>query len=347
MKASGQKTVDMVGARQERKLDPAHVAFLDREAIYLRLQQFKNERGFYNLCMERETINSLLADKHWYALFIPPDELTLTRFDRVRIWQQIAEALLTAYCERLYKYRKQDWESDHAEVFELAPDDPNFFDEYTFQIERNEAEVIEQIKTLEATVRSGKLFSFRGVHALVWNPHIYAPLIHISSNAMVELSPVELNPGEWQFIQDLKKFHQRQTTFFQEKELYVLRNRSKKGIGFFEAGNFYPDFIVWLLVGDTQYVTFVDPKGLLHTQGFDDPKIAFASRIKELEARLKPKNPELVLNSFIVSSTSFRQIHWWDRLKTEQDFAEAHVLLQNDEPETYVAKLFELICQAC
>ena len=24
---------------------------------------------------------------------------------------------------------------------------------------------------------------------------------------------------------------------------------SKRGIGFFEAGNFYPDFILWLLVG--------------------------------------------------------------------------------------------------
>jgi hypothetical protein len=343
MKATGQKTVDLVGARQERNLEPAHIAFLDREAIYLRLQQFKNERGFYNLRMERETINELLVNKHWYSLYIPPDELTLTRFDRVRIWQQIAEALLTAYCERLYKYRKQDWESEHAEVFELAPDDPNFFSEYTFMVEKNEEDLIEQIKTLEASVRSGKLFSFRGVQALGWNPHLYAPLIHISGNAMVELSPVELNPGEWQFINDLKKFHQTQTAYFEKKELYVLRNRSKKGIGFFEAGNFYPDFIVWLLVGDTQYVTFVDPKGLLHTQGFDDPKIAFASRIKELEARLK--HPGLVLNSFIVSSTSFRQIHWWDKLKSEEDFAKAHVLLQNDEPETYIAKLFELICK--
>lgn len=343
MKATGQKTMDLVGARQERKLEPAHIAFLDREAIYLRLQQFKNERGFYNLRMDRETISDLLADKHWYCLYIPPDELTLTRFDRVRIWQQIAEALLTAYCERLYKYRKQDWESEHAEVFELAPDDPNFFSEYTFQVEKNEEDLIEQIKTLEASVRSGKLFSFRGVQALGWNPHLYAPLIHISGNAMVELSPVELNPGEWQFINDLKKFHQTQTAYFEKKELYVLRNRSKKGIGFFEAGNFYPDFIVWLLVGDTQYVSFVDPKGLLHTQGFDDPKIAFASRIKELEARLK--HPGLVLNSFIVSSTSFRQIHWWDKLKSEEDFAKAHVLLQNDEPEAYIAKLFELICK--
>ena len=343
MKATGQKTVDLVGKRTERKLEAAHLAFVDREAIYRRLQQFKNERGFYNLRMERESIDTLLADRHWYSLFIPPDELALTRFDRVRVWQQIAESLLTAYTERLYKFRKQEWESEHAEVFDLAPDDPNFFEEYTFQVERNEEELIEQIQSLEESVKAGKLFSFRGVQAQLWNPHLYAPLIHISGNAMVELSPVELNDGEWQFVNDLKKFHQTQTEFFKGKELYVLRNRSRKGIGFFEAGNFYPDFIVWLLVGETQYVSFVDPKGLLHTQGFDDPKIAFASRIRELEARLKPKNPHLVLNSFAVAVTPFKQISWWDKLKSPENFAKAHVLLQKDEPETYIGKMFSLI----
>ncbi len=35
------------------------------------------------------------------------------------------------------------------------------------------------------------------------------------------------------------------------KELYLLRNLSKgRGVGFFEAGNFHPDFILWLLGGD-------------------------------------------------------------------------------------------------
>jgi hypothetical protein len=33
-------------------------------------------------------------------------------------------------------------------------------------------------------------------------------------------------------------------------------------VGFFEAGNFHPDFILWLLVGGQQHVIFVDPKGI-------------------------------------------------------------------------------------
>lgn len=64
------------------------------------------------------------------------------------------------------------------------------------------------------------------------------------------------------------------TQFFEDKELYLLRNRSRgKGIGFFEAGNFYPDFILWLLMDGKQYVTFIDPKGICNLRGFGDDKV--------------------------------------------------------------------------
>jgi hypothetical protein len=178
---------------------------------------------------------------------------------------------------------------------------------------------------------------------MTWDGHLYSPLVHIAGNSLVTVSPVSLNEGEWNFINDLRAHHENKPGFFEGKELFVLRNKSKKGIGFFEAGNFYPDFIVWLIVGKKQYLSFVDPKGLRNTQGFDDPKIAFASKIKEIETRLAKSTPGLVLNSFILSTTSFKQIHWWEKLKTPEDFAAAHVLLQKDEPESYIGKMFELM----
>ncbi|TAE90851.1 MAG: restriction endonuclease subunit R [Verrucomicrobia bacterium] len=345
LKATGQTTAALQGKRDEGTLSAHHLAFIDREAIYLRLQQFKTERGYSNLRIDREQIDHLLSDSHWYTLHIPQEELEPSRFDRVRTWQQVAEALLMGYCERIYKYRKQAWESEHATVFELGPDDPNFVEEYTFRVQREEEALIEQLKDLSHQVGSPtfKKFAFAKVFAMRWENHLYSPLIHIDGNTVVEVSPVSLNLGEWQFVHDLKNHHNAHPDFFKGKELYLLRNRSKKGIGFFEAGNFYPDFILWLIVGKTQYVVFVDPKGLLHTQGFDDPKIAFAEKIKELEVRLKPENPDLVLDSFIISTTSFKQIHWWDKLKTEEDFAKVHVLLQKDESATYIGKMFELI----
>ncbi len=151
-----------MGSRSEKKLEKHHLAFLDQEALHLRLQQLKNERGYYNLSVSRAAVENLLTDPHWYSLFIPPEKLNASRFDKVRVWQQIAETLLCGYCERLYKFRKQAWESEHAKVYDLTPDDPNFVKEYIFQIDRSETELIEQIEDLSATGRSGKLFSYRG-----------------------------------------------------------------------------------------------------------------------------------------------------------------------------------------
>ena len=91
---------------------------------------------------------------------------------------------------------------------------------------------------------------------------------------------------------------------FDDKSLFLLRNKSKVGMGFFEAGNFYPDFILWIDTPKSQYVTFIVPKGLLNIPK-EDPKIQFHKTIKDLENRLAVTAGEkpIVLNSFIMSST--------------------------------------------
>ena len=58
-------------------------------------------------------------------------------------------------------------------------------------------------------------------------------------------------------------------------------------MGFFVAGNFYPDYILWIDTPEKQYITFVDPKGLLRIMP-DDPKIEFYKTIKDLEKQLAP-----------------------------------------------------------
>ena len=128
---------------------------------------------------------------------------------------------------------------------------------------------------------------------------------------LVEVKPIVLeNPGERDFVLDLQTFCQKRKSFFDGKEMYLLRNMSKgRGIGFFEAGNFHPDFILWLLVNDKQYITFIDPKGLRNVEGLTDPKILFHKTIKELESKLG--DPEVNLKSFIVSSTSLPDVSWW------------------------------------
>lgn len=61
----------------------------------------------------------------------------------------------------------------------------------------------------------------------------------------IEIKPVSLNKGEKAVVEDLKKYYDENSVVFEDKELYQLRNRSRGSeISFFEAGNFYPDFIL-------------------------------------------------------------------------------------------------------
>lgn len=97
---------------------------------------------------------------------------------------------------------------------------------------------------------------------------------------------------------------------------------------FFEADNFYPDFILWIDTPQKQYITFIDPKGLLQFQP-THAKIQFYKRIKELEARLQPQNEskKTVLNSFIMSVTPAVQLtDRWSMGKDEREAMNVYTL---------------------
>ena len=139
---------------------------------------------------------------------------------------------------------------------------------------------------------------------------------------------------------DLQRFCEEHPDFLQGKELYLLRNMSRgRGVGFFEAGNFYPDFIVWLLADGRQHVSFVDPKGLRNLEGEADPKIAFHKTIKDLEKRLD--DSAVTLSSFIVSKTRSPEIKWWGGGMSKEDLETRNVLFQTEDRGTYIRRLLE------
>ena len=110
--------------------------------------------------------------------------------------------------------------------------------------------------------------------------------------------------------------------------LYLLRNKSRgSGIGFFEAGNFYPDFIVWAVTGEKQVVAFIEPHGISH-EGPEHPKVQFHKVIKDIETRLK--DVHVRLESFIVTPTPIAAVI--DRGLSCEEWAEKHVLFM-DSPK--------------
>ncbi len=330
--------------RHEAKLTNEHLAFFDWRDVDRQLQEFKNERAWFNLDLPPDACRALLQDQSWYTLFIPPQEMEIGRFDRVARWQEIAIALLKKYCDAFFKTKKSAWESPKLRYEILDENDENFITEYRFLIDQSAKEIIAKLNEVKEAVTNQQLkqIEWGTFRSICFGPHLYQPLIYINS-AAVDVRPVVLNEGERDFVLDLKKFYETDPAFFAGKELYLLRNLSRgRGIGFFEAGNFYPDFIVWLLVDGKQYVSFVDPKGIRNLDGANDPKIEFFKTIKTLEKRLA--DPNVILNSFIISSTRHQQIEHWLTPGTGQPMSKAafesrHVLFQTEDKATYISKM--------
>jgi hypothetical protein len=349
-----------VAAKHQGALGPAQLAFLDWERMYFDLQRLKAERSWHNMDLPREAPRELLQRHDWYTLLVPEDLLAVGGFARVRVWQEMALALLTKYCDRFYKDRKAAYEAQHLEYRELRADDPNFIDEYRVLVQQSQEQVLQRLLALKERIDRGELagagdVAFGSGRALFVEPHLYQPLLCCSQNDVVEVRPVALNDGERDFVCDLRSLWRQEKAkddgdgsggLFAGSELYLLRNQSRgRGVGFFEAGNFYPDFILWLVEEDgLQHVVFVDPKGLRNVDGPNDPKLRFHETIKELEARLG--DPSVVLDSFIVSRTPLPQLSWWDGGMSEIDFRCRHVVFQTPGQIDYVRTIIEIVTSA-
>ena len=339
-------TVDTV--LNEAYLTDRHLAFMDFNRIYFELERFKSERRWHNLNIPRQEIEGLLSDSSWYCLQVPEEELIGDSYDKVHLWEEIATALLKKYIERYYIFRKCEWELTRLEYRDLESDDPNFLcakeppgeGYHRILLDKSQEELVTKLGELKAAIQRGELrdWEFQGIHAVFFPKHLYLPLLCLDRD-VVQISPIPLNKGERQFVKDLKEYFDQNPDFFETRKLYLLRNQSKgRGIGFFEAGNFYPDFILWLLVDGQQHIIFVDPKGLQYL-GSDDPKIQFYKTIKEIEQRLN--DPTVHLHSFIISNTSFAKVaKSWQMEKSKMQ--RLHILFQKEDKESYIRTMLEV-----
>jgi hypothetical protein len=174
--------------------------------------------------------------------------------------------------------------------------------------------------------------------------HLYKPLIYVGKgyDQKLQVFPVALNESENLFMKDFEVQIEQIKQDSNIDEVFLLRNQSKKGIGFFaEGNNFYPDFILWIKKNGKQYLTFIDPKGIRNSKGINDPKIQFH---KYLADKVQPqvKGENLELNSFIISNTKWIEVNWKDSLSID-DFNKQHVYFQEDQANQYIEKMVEEI----
>lgn len=321
---------------QEQVIPKEKLNLLDYRRIFEELEQYKSEKKYFNISIVQEKLISILQTDGWYGLLIPQNYLDITSLAKLEAITDYAIMALKSYMDKFFKYEKERWEAPLLEYATLDADDSNFVDEYTITYaqqhtldttgEELETFITEIAAILQANngLDEYKKNSFRGRMVVFdFKSHLYAPLICLEkSNLKIQVSPVALNSDEMVFVDHLKEYVETHGDVLEGKSLYLLRNKSKVGMGFFEAGNFYPDYILWIDTDDKQYISFIDPKGLMHVHP-DDPKVEFYRAIKELEVRLAPtaEGKTVILNSFIMSGTPSSQLRqWWnmDRLQREE-----------------------------
>lgn len=331
---------------EEHTFTPDRLAILDWNRIYDSLQRYKNEKNYYNISIEREKLRDILAQGGWYTLLIPWRSMRPENMQELRLLDEVALMTLKSYMDKYYRYEKQRWENPRMEYADLQEDDNNFVTAYNIdytQTEDNDTtgteleHIILQFNEMQRydTCKQMKLFDFRN--------HLYFPLISLArGNMQIRISPVALNDGETRFVERMKDFVTSHSGWLSNKALFLLRNKSKVGMGFFEACNFYPDFILWIDTPEVQYISFIDPKGLMMVPAHD-PKVQFFKTIKQKEAEMMPPDGEkrIVLNSFLMSETSSADLR--DRWGKSIEEREAMNVFTLDD-DRCIEKMMEKIC---
>lgn len=327
-----------IEAMPEEHVLPINVLpLLDMQRIFEELQQYKSEKRYYNISIVADRLLDILHTEGWYVLLIPKHHLEINTLAKLEAATDYAIMALKSYMDKFFKYEKERWEAPMLEYAILDADDSNFVDEYTITYAQQHpldttgdelGTFILEISTILQANNGLDVYkkdSFHGRMVMFdFKSHLYAPLICLEkSNLKIQVSPVALNTDEMVFVDYLKEYVESHSSELEGKSLYLLRNKSKVGMGFFEAGNFYPDYILWIDTEDKQYISFIDPKGLMHILP-DDPKVEFYKTIKELEARLAPTadGKTVILNSFITSGTNSSDLRlWWSTPQVDADRA--------------------------
>ena len=250
------------------------------------MEQYKSEKKYFNISIVQDKLISILQTDGWYGLLIPQNYLDVTSLAKLEAITDYAIMALKSYMDKFFRYEKERWEAPLLEYSLLEADDSNFVDEYTITYAQQYAsdaagEELETFITgVSAILQSSngldeyrKNFFHGRMVVFDFKPHLYAPLICMEKgNLKIQVSPAALNSDEMAFVDHLKAYVETRGDILEGKTLHLLRNKSKAGMGFFEAGNFYPDYILWIDTDDKQYISFIDPKGLVYVRP-DDPKV--------------------------------------------------------------------------
>lgn len=328
-------------------------SFIDLPALVLEANRYKLIKGYRNLIIKSETIQQLIDEGH-FNIFSHSWQFGIEEAISGKI-HTVAINLVKDYINKYYADKEKAFLSkyltydmlDHKVHSEMFPVSQKM-------IVKIPKKYHSFIAELEASIKEIYIKNTKPLPSIHFDKHLYSPIASFAAGNMykeIKTVPVRLNKGENDFLIHLRQFiiESRQ---FDDKQVFVLRNLSLQGIGFFmESSSFYPDFIIWVIAGDHQYIYFLDPKGvMLGDNHFNNPKILWCKETapelgRKIQSDLTSEkiNLKVSVAAFILSTTSHTDLatRWGEGTGTTREtFAENNVLFIEDNKE-YMVKVFE------
>lgn len=368
------------GEKKSVKIDGRAMPFIDMDRVYLRLLEEKACKHFENLEINRGELQHIADEMFkgkdgahdWYQLYSREADVTFDSFSKLENIERLFTKLVVGYMEVFYKTLQHLYEDEHMEIVPVTEKMLNEGDfrwpqEYQFEFEDNEDGNFwkGRLENLKGYFEDAdfpakcSMWSSEGTRdfvAIAFRQSLYVPLFYSRKGAKLPLKMKPLSfdaPSEMRFVEDLERYYESPANhgFFANIDLYLMRNASNKarGLGFAQAGNFYPDFLLWLKDKSTgkEYLSFIDPKGLRNVS-FESPKLNFAKEVKELEKVVnKDQANKLILNSIILSDTPYSELADLFSEHSKDDYEAKHVFFLDEgssggtDGGKYLPKMFE------
>ena len=336
------------------------IELINKRHLWLELREYKLQEKFYNIYINFETMNDLLwKNDAWYTLYASEEYLRAGGLqERVERWQDMALSLLKMYLKAFFTLHKKQWLSKNTKVDTLKESDVMQDKEYRLEVrpEQKTELLCQQLDKLKKRLEDNTVKNEEVIilppkfKAVLFDKHLYQPLLSYplkkGEKQEIPVSPVALNESETEFLNAIMKYCNQQPQELQGCELYLLRNKSKQGTGFFINAGFYPDFIMWIVKGKQQWINFIEPHGMLHEKGdvLSCDKVKLAQTINDIEDVKNRKN--LMLNSYIITPTPIKRI--WPSIapKNDQEAAlrilhEHHLYASEEGIDNVVGKIVQ------
>ncbi len=332
-------------------IDPRYLGVIDWDAIYFALLKHKSARSWKNMIFTKALLQEIIGDPNCYTLYCAKDIVNPHSFEDVQKLQNAIVLILKKSIQVAYNRQKSVWMADNIKIERLSESHGNFeFKKYIIKVQENEVDVIRAIDDLLENVDpiyADKQTKFiTNVH---FENHLYQPLLTKFRKASdkIVISPAGLNDGEEKLVRSIKTYVDEHADLFNGKKVYLLRNIPKAGVGFYKNSWFYPDFIMWVVDEIEQRIVFIEPHGMVFSQGPEDEKVQLAEGIKEIEQKVRTKYQSkgihcgISLDSFIISVSEPGAVAEPYLYKTKEQRKKYHILslYQSD----FVRELFEFV----